>query len=568
MSQQIICPFCLSNISQESTDCPFCNASLQNKNPSGCLPLGTQLDGRYTIGSYLNVDGEGVLYKAVDNQTHTFVIIKEYMPVTLCARRDEANCLHPKEGSQVIFKTTRIDFFELYRTLQQLGKQPGLLQVKDVFECNESVYGVMEYLDGMTLAEYLEKRAQPLSQQEAVNLLMPVLEGVALLHRNGLIHYGICPQNIRITSKGEAKLGGYATMALRTAGGELKSHLFEGYSAPEQYFVEQFTGRFTDVYGMAAVLYRVVTGVMPAPANERRLTDTLKPAGLLNDQIPAYFSTILQQALQMEPQNRLQTLPELMELFADPSKAKEVAHTFEKKSIPKGVWIGGAMAAGVLVVILLLSALLGVFKTQPESSSSSEEAPSSSQAATEKVPDFVGKKYADVYRNTEYTSKYLFRVEEEFSSDVPKGTILSQDPKAGTATTKDESLIVLTVSKGPEEIAIPSVVSSTQTDAETTLKAAGFSNVTINYVDNNGEYAAGYVISTQPAAGEKVSPSQKITVNVAKAQVTPTPSPEPTPSPTPEPTPSPTPEPTPSPTPEPTPTSDDTTTGQDSVVLP
>lgn len=81
MKEQMICPFCLSGVEQQQTACPFCGASLENKNPSGTLPLGTVLDGRYTIGSYLSIDGEGVTYKAVDNAARMFVVIKEYRPV-------------------------------------------------------------------------------------------------------------------------------------------------------------------------------------------------------------------------------------------------------------------------------------------------------------------------------------------------------------------------------------------------------------------------------------------------------------------------------------------------------
>ena len=113
MSEQSICPFCLSGIEPGQQECPFCGASLQNRNPGGCLPLGAQLDGRYTIGSYLAVDGEGVLYKAVEHETRTFVVIKEYMPVTLCASRAADGRICPKEGSEVLFKTTRMDFADL-----------------------------------------------------------------------------------------------------------------------------------------------------------------------------------------------------------------------------------------------------------------------------------------------------------------------------------------------------------------------------------------------------------------------------------------------------------------------
>lgn len=540
MSQQRICPFCLSDIELGVQECPFCGTNLQNKNPSGCLALGVQLKEKYTIGAYLMVDGEGILYKAVDTESRSFVIIKEYMPVTLCAKRDEQGRLHPKEGSEVMFKTTRIDFFELYRTLQHLGKQPGLLQVKDVFEENESVYSVLEYLEGITLSDYLEKRGQPLSQQEAINLLTPILQGISLLHRQGIIHYGICPQNIRINSKGEAKLSGFATMGLRTAGGELKSQLYDGYSAPEQYYVEQFTGRFTDVYGMAAVIYRVVTGVMPTPANERKLTDSLKLARAVNSQVSVYFSSTLQQCLQINPENRLQTIDELIDIFRNPTKdpdiEQDIETSTEKKAISKGIWIGIACSAVAIILMLILSVVFGR-PQKDEVQSDSSSLSSSSQVVTEKIPNFVGEKYADIYQSTEYTSKYLFRIKEEFSSTYEKGIIIAQDPKEGTAVNQKEPLVVLTISKGPEELVVPNLTGFILSEAETELKSMGFTNITIHHVENNGQYAVGCVVDTSPSAGDKVSPKDNIIINVAKVQITPTP--EPTLSPTIEPTPTP-----------------------------
>ncbi len=552
MTQKRICPFCLSGIQEEVQECPFCGASLQNRNPSGTLALGTQLHDHYTIGSYLFVDGEGVVYKAVDNKSGIFVVIKEYMPVTLCASRDATGTLIPKEGSEVLFKTIRMDFAELYRTLQKIGKKRGLVEVKDVFEQNESVYAVFESTDGMSLADYLERRGNPLSPQEATSLLMPVMQAVALLHGQGVVHYGICPQNIIICSNGEAKLGGYATMALRTAGGELKSQLYEGYTAPEQYFVERFSGRFTDVYSMAAVLYYVFTAVQPVSATERQAYDTLKPVRALNPSLPSYLSGVLQAAMQLEPPNRLQTIAELMESLQDSERGKEIAQQKEEKKLSPKLFVAVGITAVIALLLFFVASFLLSGNGAESSSSSSEESSSVSSQTSNTIPDFVGQKYSDVYQNSSYISKYLFRVQEAYSDTQPEGVIIAQDPKGGTVTDEKKPTVTLTVSQGPEKISIPNVIGFTQSDAETTLKAAGFTSIQVNHIENNGEYAAGCVVRVSPAQGESVSPQQTITIDVAKVQVTPTPSstPSPTPIPTPEPTATPTPEPSATPQPD------------------
>ncbi len=97
------------------------------------------------------------------------------------------------------------------------------------------------------------------------------MEGVAQLHRSGLIHRGICPDNILLPIDGTARLTGYGTLALRTGGSELKSQLYPGYAAPEQYSAAEFSGRYTDVYALAAVCYKMVTGQTPVAAPQRRV---------------------------------------------------------------------------------------------------------------------------------------------------------------------------------------------------------------------------------------------------------------------------------------------------------
>lgn len=551
MKEQMICPFCLSGVEQQQTVCPFCGANLENKNPSGTLPLGTVLDGRYTIGSYLSIDGEGVTYKAVDNAARMFVVIKEYRPVTLCDDSSDVLTVAPKKGSEVLFKTTRMDFAELYRTLQGLQRQPGLVQVRDVLEQNGTVYGVMEYMDGITLADYLAKRSAPLSPQETLNLLRPVVEAVSLLHGHGLIHQGICPQNIRITSRGEARLGGFATSGLRAEGGELKHQLYDGYSAPEQYSAAEFSGRFTDVYGVAAVVYRMVTGVQPAPAGERRISDSLRPAHVVQNSVPSAFSAVLQAAMRLDAASRLQTVAELLAGLSDPEQAKELARSQPKDAaqggIPRQYWIiGGAVAVGVILALILLVVIFGGGEA-PSSSSAAPSSSSSSSQADKGVPNFVGKKYTDVTRNSQYTNLYDFSVTQEYSSTVEEGYIISQDPKSGETLPSSDNTIHLVVSKGKESLTVPGVVGYTLEGAKSALNQAGIQNISVEIVDNDGSQPAGCVVETVPAANGKVTSEESVIVRVAGEAPQPTPTPEPTPTATPEPTATPAPTATPEP---------------------
>ena len=229
-----LCPYCLQPLPGAAQSCPHCGKSFAGRNPGGTLPVGTVLAGRYTVGEMRSIDGEGVLYRGVENLGGFRVTIKEYLPVTLSAERTAENTLRTKTGSEVLFKTTRMDFEDLYRAIQRITPANGLEAVLDVVEANNTVYAVMENPGGTLLSQWLEDRPGPLRPEEASAMLQPVFEGVAAMHKIGLVHRGICPENIRVMGDGRCRLAGYATVGLRTAGSGLHEQLYEGYSAPEQ----------------------------------------------------------------------------------------------------------------------------------------------------------------------------------------------------------------------------------------------------------------------------------------------------------------------------------------------
>ena len=125
MEQKRLCPFCIGELPPAATVCPHCGKILEGCNPAGCLPVGTVLAGRYTVGEMRSLDGEGVLYSGVENLGGFRVTIKEYLPVTLSAERGADCILRPKQGSEVLFKTTRMDFADQYRAVQRITPASG-----------------------------------------------------------------------------------------------------------------------------------------------------------------------------------------------------------------------------------------------------------------------------------------------------------------------------------------------------------------------------------------------------------------------------------------------------------
>lgn len=526
MADVILCPHCLSRVEAGKEQCPFCDKSLRNTNPPGTLPYASLLAGRYTVGRHISTDGEGVSYAALENSGGVRVILKEYFPVTLSEGRDTAGAILPKEGKEVLFKTTRMDFADLHRSIMRITPTTGLAAVLDVVETNNTAYAVLEQVGGESLSHYLSEHPGCIPVAQARSMMQAVMEGVAALHKAGLVHRGISPENILLTGSGTARLCGYGTLGLRTEGSELKSRLYEGYSAPEQYSAAEFEGRYTDVYGLAAVFYRLVTGQAPVSARQRLVSDSLPAARQLEPSVPGHVSAVLEHALEMEPARRIQNVPELMGSLMSERAA-------ESLSQPRREWAvsGKSLLAGSLVVIAVLFALLlwSILGRDSGQQVTSTSQPSSSEVAeTVMVPDFTGYTYSQLQSDPQFSANYRFAiVAQEYSSDHAQGVVIDQSPEAGTTTTDEQPLIELVISKGPEKVEMPNIIGFTRESAEKELAA---NNIKASFfmIENNGDYASDCVVSTDVEAGTFIDVN-KVTVNVyiAKERVVINP-PEPT----------------------------------------
>lgn len=516
---KLLCPHCLQPLDGGYRgECPHCGRSLENRNPEGALPLGTQLGGRYTVGTYLSADGDGLAYRGVLNDEKKFVLIKEYFPVTLCNGRSADGALMPKEEKEVLFKTSRMDFKDLYDDLKNLTPATGLSTILDVMEENNTVYAVEESEKGMTLSHYLHLRSRTLTPAEARTLLQPIMEGVALLHKSGLIHRGICPDNIVLPIDGTARLTGYGTLALRTGGSELKSQLYPGYAAPEQYSAAEFSGRYTDVYALAAVCYRMVTGQTPVAAPQRKVRDSLESAHSLEAGVPTWFSQVLACALRLDPAKRMQTVPELMSALTDPNVANAMFEKGDNQISTRKIMAVSLVVIFVLVVLLLWS-LIGGSKADstPAATPQPTAAGTAGETTAETVPNLVGRRYTtDIKGNSAYDDYRIVMVEQS-SDTVAQGVVISQDPPAGSEKLMDDQIIQITVSSGPSLVEMPDIVTGNPlwSQAKKQLDALGIVYSQPLIEDNDGTVAEGCVVNTSVVAGTKIQKGTAVTVWIA-----------------------------------------------------
>ena len=229
MEQTRLCPYCLQPLSPAAQSCPHCGRDFAGRNPVGCLPVGTVLAERYTVGEVLSADGEGILYRGAEDLGGLRVTIKEYMPMTLAAERTTDNVLRPKQGSEVLFKTTRMDFADLYRSIQRITPANGLEAVLDVVEANNTVYAIMENPGGVPLNQWLENRPGTVRPEDACAMLQPVFEGVAAMHKIGLVLPGEHPRDGKQPlPSGRLRHGGAAHGGQRPARAALRGLLGPG----------------------------------------------------------------------------------------------------------------------------------------------------------------------------------------------------------------------------------------------------------------------------------------------------------------------------------------------------
>jgi serine/threonine protein kinase len=315
------CDLCLGCFKPKNGEavCPECGYIENSPYLPSYLAPGTVLNDRYVIGKLKSYNGEGAIYIGYDKVTEAKVYVKEYMPDTLCSREKGSSAINVNPNCAAQYKTFMSEFVELNKMLTKMRTLNHIVPATDMFGDNNTGYVVFSYFEGITLSEYLKQNAGELSWEEVKVLFPPILTTLSLIHNAGLVHRGISPETIYISNKGEIKITGFCIADARTANTELASELFSGYAAPEQYNSNNWQGTWTDVYAIAAVLYRTLTGVIPNDAMSRMVNDTLIEPAKLNGNIPRNVSKVIMNGLLMNGEMRIQTVTEFVtQLFEQP----------------------------------------------------------------------------------------------------------------------------------------------------------------------------------------------------------------------------------------------------------
>ena len=287
-------------------------------NEMNLLPAGTLVANRYEIIEAIGQGGFGITYKGYDSVLDVPVAIKEYYPSGIASRYHEQSLNVQVGGSEnrQFFEDGKKKFLEEARVLARFSEDPNVVGVRDFFEDNQTVYIVMQFLQGESLKEYIEKNGN-ISFDEAFNLLRPVMQSLGRIHATGLIHRDISPSNLIRMRGGKVKLIDFGTAREFSTNGEksLSVILKPGYSPAEQYNIHGMQGPWTDVYALCASIYKLITGITPENSLNRMLEDELRLPSECGAIISASQEKVLMQGLAVRESERIRSMESLEEKF-------------------------------------------------------------------------------------------------------------------------------------------------------------------------------------------------------------------------------------------------------------
>lgn len=315
------CPNCFEPL-EDATVCPACGFDQDHaEEETGCLPLGTVLMGRYLVGRVLGRGGFGITYLAYDMKEEETCAVKEYFPDTFTYRLPGHTAVSTYSGQEKTegFQVGCEKFYEEAKTVARFNGHPNIIHIHKFFYENGTAYFSMEYMRGIDLKQYVEQHGGRLPLDEALRLLMPIVDALALVHSVDMLHRDISPDNIYITEDGTPKLldFGSARQVLTEQSKSLSVILKPGFAPIEQYQTHGKQGPWTDIYALGATLYYCLTGVVPVASMDRVETDTLAAPSSLAEGLGAKVDRVLLKALAVKSVYRY---PSMAELRADLAK--------------------------------------------------------------------------------------------------------------------------------------------------------------------------------------------------------------------------------------------------------
>ena len=533
-----LCMGCMQEIGNKRF-CPSCGFDNAEKQQAPFLPYGTVLLDRYLIGAGIDTNGESTRYLCYDRQTGEVMICCEFLPIGLFNRSEGETAIRINYENRVEFKRLRDEFITYYKTLAELRELSALLNIHNIFEENNTVYVIEENEDLIPFEEYVKRSGGLLEWDIARPLFMPVISALEALHKRGVGHYAISPKNLYITSSGKLKITGFATENERKRGTPLKSQLFSGAAAPEQYEENFPLDDITDIYGFCATMFYALTGHLPKSAPERLKDSRLLMSTNTVKRLPPHVVSALANGLQVERENRITDFDELRSQLSVAHTAKAIqdeisrtaSMTISRADVPAKerngmskvsvIIISAAATVLVLGIIGVLwvmqNPLQGFFGGSPVET---VEPTASTEWTGPVVENYVGKNYDEVVKNiaSQPEITLLRAYSDEYSDEYKEGLIMAQTPAAGTKIDQEGTIMIsVTVSKGSQMRELPKIEGQTLDQAASAIAAQGL--LASAEYEYNDKFAEGRVVGYKnKSVGDSVEYGTNVTIIVSKGK--------------------------------------------------
>lgn len=481
---------------------------------------GKRLDSRYEIHELIGVGGMAVVYRAYDIEEDKIVAIKilkdEYL------------------GNK--------DFIKRFKNESKaiaVLSHPNIVKVYDVSFGTKLQYIVMEYIDGITLKEYISRQKE-IKWNEAVYFTQQILCALCHAHAKGVIHRDIKPQNIMLLKDGNIKVTDFGIARFCT--NETQTMMDRAIGSVHYIAPEQAKGRVTDekadIYSVGVMLYEMLTGKLPFEADNAvsvaimQMQIKPEPPRSINSSIPEGLESITLHAMEKNPVNRYNSADLMLvdiEKFQkdpdikfnynhlvdeNPTKYVEVMDDnnssalygdnyqyFEsnkkKKPKPTVIITGIATAVALFSIVIILT----MFNSCGNSASKDVD-----------IPNFVGMSLSDIQNNPDY--KFVFKVDSVYDSSKPEGMVIDQDPHPNSKKVKEGATITLKVNSSGVLVTVPSVKGATEEVAKARISNAGLKSETLMVVDD--ETAEGIVRGSDPQEGSKITADSTVRLYVSK----------------------------------------------------
>lgn len=531
-----LCMGCMQELNG-SVICPNCHFDNSEVQSAPFLPFGTELAGRYVTGTGLETNGESTRYIAFDKQTGDVVIVTEFLPIGLFSRDEGQTELKVNYDDRLAFNKLKDEFISYFRIISELKDLSALTKIVDVFEENNTAYAIEEKEDLIPFEEYIERSNGHLDWDIARPLFMPVISALEALHKRGVGHYAVAPKNLFITASGKIRMSGYATENERKRGTALKSQLFSGAAAPEQYEDNFPLDDITDIYGLCSTLFYALTGHLPKSAVERLKDSRLLMSTSTVKSLPPHVVSALANGLQVQRENRITDFDELRSQLSVAHTAKAIQDeisrtasmniTKEQSRRNNGMSHASIVTISVAITVLVLG-IAGVFwlMQNPLAGlfSGNTDATAASTSSTEwtgpVVPNYVGMKYEDVVKAAASDdSVVVYRdYNDAYSDKYADGVVMEQYPPAGSKVDQEDGITVsVTVSLGAQMRELPAIQGNKIDEAAQSLADAGLlATAEYQYSDTVAENRViGY---KNHVAGDTLESGSNIIIIVSKGR--------------------------------------------------